>query len=275
MTMKFFSPRIFILTLWLVLSGQIMVQGQPVVYLDNWFNHETHAKTGKIYHYTWEDTLDSGFSQLGALFTEQGARLVTLDQAPAIRNLREAAIYIIVDPDTTRENPSPHYVTGDDIQAVKRWVRRGGVLLLMANDGPNAEFTHFNRLAGAFGFTFHPQTLNPVTGRNWEMGAETHLPDHPLFTGVHKIYMKEVAPISLSMQAQSVLKNEDGAVFIAETAFGKGYVLAVGDPWLYNEYIDHSRLTPDFENGKAAANLVRLILSKASENQKDRRAEGK
>ena len=30
------------------------------------------------------------------------------------------------------------------------------------------------------------------------MAAETNLPDHPLFAGVNKIYMKEVAPIILS-----------------------------------------------------------------------------
>lgn len=264
--MKAFSARVLWLLFSLFVSGAGMVTGQPTIFLDNWFNHETHAKTGKIYHYTWDDTLDSGFSQLGERFSDQGARLVTLSAAPDARNLRDAAFYIIVDPDTTRENPSPHYVTGEDIKAVKRWVRKGGVLLLMANDGPNAEFTHFNRLAGAFGFTFHPQTLNPVTGRNWEMGAETHLPVHPLFTGVNKIYMKEVAPIVLSKGAAPVLKNDDGAVFIAETRFGKGYVLAVGDPWLYNEYIGHSRLTPDFDNGKAAANLVRLLLSKATQD---------
>lgn len=264
--MKAFSARVLWLLFSLFVSGAGMVTGQPTIFLDNWFNHETHAKTGKIYHYTWDDTLDSGFSQLGERFSDQGARLVTLSAAPDARNLRDAAIYIIVDPDTTRENPSPHYVTGEDIKAVKRWVRKGGVLLLMANDGPNAEFTHFNRLAGAFGFTFHPQTLNPVTGRNWEMGAETHLPVHPLFTGVNKIYMKEVAPIVLSKGAAPVLKNDDGAVFIAETRFGKGYILAVGDPWLYNEYIGHSRLTPDFDNGKAAANLVRLLLSKATQD---------
>ena len=28
---------------------------QKTVGLDNWFNHETNAKTGKIFHYTWDD----------------------------------------------------------------------------------------------------------------------------------------------------------------------------------------------------------------------------
>jgi unsaturated rhamnogalacturonyl hydrolase len=96
------------------------------------------------------------------------------------------------------------------------------------------------------------------------MGAETNFPDHPLFGGVSKIYMKEVAPISLYGKALPVLKNDDGAVFIAEAHYGKGYVLAVGDPWLYNEYIGHSRLTPDFDNNRAAENLVKLLLRNAA-----------
>jgi len=81
--------------------------------------------------------------------------------------------------------------------------------------------------------------------------------------------MKEVAPITLAGKASSVLKNDDGSIFIAETNFGKGYVMAVGDPWLYNEYIGHSRLTVDFENGKAANNLVKLLLGKVKNKHTD------
>lgn len=259
--MKSVKTRVSILFSCLLLLLPGILLSQPAVLLDNWFNHETHAKTGKIYHYTWDDTLDSGFSQLGDLFTREGALLATLAGQPTKKALKNASVYIIVDPDTTRENPSPHYVSPADANCIARWVKKGGVLLLMSNDGPNAEFTHFNRLAGKFGFTFHPQTLNPVTGRNWEMGAEINLPDHHLFKGVNKIYMKEVAPITLSGNANAVL-TDNGAVFIAETPYGKGYVLAVGDPWLYNEYIGHSRLTTDFENRKAAVNLIRLLLEK-------------
>jgi hypothetical protein len=95
------------------------------------------------------------------------------------------------------------------------------------------------------------------------MGAETKFINHPLFTGVKKIYMKEVADIALSKEAKSVLKDaETGANFIAETNYGKGYVLLVGDPWLYNEYIDHALLPESFENLKAANNLVDLLLNK-------------
>ncbi len=236
-------------------------KAQPVVGLDNWFNHEVHARTGKVFHYTWNDSADSGFSQLGGLFVSQGAALVTLEVAPSGRELQDLGVYIIVDPDTTRENPKPNYVTPADVKNIKRWVKRGGVLLLMANDGPNCEFTHFNLLAEVFGFRFVPVTLNPVLNRDWEMGAETGLPAHPLFEGVSKIYLKEVAPILLSRRARPVLKDGDD-IFMAETNYGKGYVLAIGDPWLYNEYIGHSRLPQDFGNGKAAVNLTRHLLGK-------------
>lgn len=234
-------------------------QTSATIGLDNWFNRETNARTGKIIHYTWTDSADSGFSQLGGLFREAGAKLTTLEK-PVKKALEGVDVYIIVDPDTVKENPAPNLVGNEDIKAISAWVKNGGVLLLMANDGPNCEFTHFNRLAETFGFHFVPVTLNPVNGREWEMGAEVNLPGHPLFKGVSKIYMKEVAPMLLSGKAVPVLKDGE-AIFVAEASYGKGYVLAIGDPWVYNEYIGHSRLPESFENGKAAANLVHWLIS--------------
>lgn len=236
---------------------------QKTVGLDNWYNHETNAKTGKIFHYTWDDKEMSGFSQLGDLFEKRDAALKTIHSKPNKQSMMGVDIYIIVDPDTTKENPTPNYIESGDIKYLEEWVSKGGVLLLMANDGPNCEFTHFNELAEVFGFQFHPQTLNPVTNRQWDMAAETNLPDHPLFSGVKKIYMKEVAAISLTKNAKPVLTdNDSNSILIAENQFGKGYVLAVGDPWLYNEYIDHWLLPESFENLKAAKNLVDLLLGK-------------
>lgn len=253
--------RILLLTLIFCASiaGSI---AQKTVGLDNWFNHETNAKTGKIYHYTWDDKENSGFSQLGDMFKSRAVQLKTIGSKPNSQSMKGIDVYIIVDPDTTKENPTPNYVDANDVKFLKKWVNNGGVLLLMANDGPNCEFTHFNKLTEAFGFHFIPKTLNPVTNRQWEMAAEINLPNHPLFSGVNKIYMKEVAPIAVSKNAKPVLKDGED-IFIAETLYGKGYVLAVGDPWLYNEYIDHAMLPESFENLKAANNLVDLLLKKA------------
>jgi len=236
---------------------------QKTVGLDNWYNHETNVKTGKIFHYTWDDAQNSGFSQFGDVFKSKGAALKTIETKADKNSLKGIDLYIIVDPDTTSENPKPNYILPKDIKAISTWVKNGGVLLIMANDKPNCEFTHLNQLGKEFGLHFNPVTLNPVTGKDYNMAAETNLPDHPLFKGVNKIYMKEVCSLGLSGTAKAVLTDK-GNVYIAETSFGKGFVLAVGDPWLYNEYIDHAMLPADFENLKAANNLAEYLLSKVN-----------
>jgi unsaturated rhamnogalacturonyl hydrolase len=248
---------ILILLLFSIRSGI----SQQVVGLDNWYNHETNAKTGKPFHYLWTDTASSGYSRWGSIFTSRGAKISTLGK-PDKTVLSKINIYIIVDPDTTTENPAPNYISAEDIKSVKKWVNNGGVLAVLANDGPNCEFTHLNLLMSQFGMTFNHVTLHPVTGANFEMGACTNLPDHPLFKGVGKIYIKEVSDINLSGTAVSIL-NEKGKVLIAENKFGNGYVFAIGDPWIYNEYIDHDKLPVSFENRKAAENLTDLLLSYA------------
>ena len=250
--------------LFLLISPVIITQNifsQPIVGLDNWFNHETNASTGKPFHYLWTDTAFSGYSRWGEIFTGKGAKITTTGK-PTAKVLDKIGIYIIVDPDTTSENPAPNYIDADDISNITRWVKRGGVLAILANDGPNCEFTHLNKLMSEFGMHFNHVTLHPVTGKNFEMGASINLPDHPLFKGVKKIYLKEIADINLSGSAKAIL-TENGKVLMAENNFGKGYVFAIGDPWIYNEYIDHDRLPDSFENRKAAENLTDLLLSHA------------
>jgi unsaturated rhamnogalacturonyl hydrolase len=234
---------------------------QKVVGLDTWFNKETNAKTGKPFHYIWSDTENSGYSRWGEIFKTKGAVLANINK-PSSSELNKINIYIIVDPDTTTESKSPNYIMPEDIKAITKWVKKGGVLAILANDAPNCEFTHLNQLAKNFGITFNHVTLHPVTGTNFEMGASVNLPAHPLFNGVTKIYIKEVSDINLSGTAKAIL-TENGKVLIAENRFGKGYVFAIGDPWIYNEYIDHDRLPESFQNRKAAENLTDLLLGNA------------
>jgi len=231
-----------------------------VVGLDNWFNREFHPQTGKPFHYLWNDTSWSGYSRFGKIFTDRGAEIRMINR-PGDSVLKELDVYIIVDPDTTTESSSPNYILNEDIEAIERWVSGGGVLAVFANDAPNCEFTHLNRLMERFGITFNHVTLYHVEGNNWEMGACTDLPDHPLFDEVSKIYIKEVSDINLSGSAEAVL-IENGKVLMAENTIGRGYVFAIGDPWIYNEYIDHDLLPESFNNRKAAENLVDLLLGK-------------
>ncbi len=234
---------------------------QTVIGLDNWFNREINSQTGNPFHYLWSDTTWSGYSRFGKIFTDRKAEIITIEK-PLVSVLETIDIYIIVDTDTTTESKSPNYILPGDVEVIRKWVRRGGVLAVFANDAPNCEFTHLNSLMSQFGMTFNHVTLHRVAGDNWEMGACIDLPDHPLFEGVAKIYIKEVSDINLSGRAKAVLMEDDN-VLMAENSYGRGYIFAIGDPWIYNEYIDHDRLPETFDNRKAAENLVDLLLRKA------------
>jgi unsaturated rhamnogalacturonyl hydrolase len=250
--------RILITTLLIVGFALQYSFAQPVVGLDNWFNRETNVKTGQPFHYLWTDTENSGYSRWGEIFKARGASLTTVEK-PIAATLSKINVYIIVDPDTTTESKTPNYILPEDVNVIKKWVKKGGVLAILANDAPNCEFTHLNQLTKQFGITFNHVTLHPVTGTNFEMGACTNLSEHPLFKGVNKIYIKEVSDLNLSGSARAIL-TENGKVLMAETKYGKGYVFAIGDPWIYNEDIDHDRLPESFENRKAAENLTDLLL---------------
>lgn len=232
---------------------------QKKVALDHWFNAEINKKSGLPYHYLWTDTAWSGYSRWGSIFTSQGAEIIQISK-PEASLLIGVSVYIIVDPDTTAENPVPNYILAEDIQVIEKWVKRGGTLVLMANDGPNCEFTHLNHLAARFGFIFKQVSLHPVPNKNWEMGAFTNLPDHPIWQGVHKIFLKEISSVSITKKAFPILA-EHGNNIIAESKIGKGKVIVIGDPWIYNEYIDHDRLPSSFENRKAAENFTRYLLA--------------
>lgn len=259
MQKKICLKRSFILIFFLITaSAAQIINAQPVVGLDNWFNRETDVGTGRPFHYLWDDTSFSGYSRWGDIFTIRGARISTIGK-PDSETLNKINIYIIVDPDTTTEASSPNYIDPEDIEAIRQWVGNGGVLAVLGNDAPNCEFTHLNMLMKQLGMSFNHVTLHSVNGNDFDMGACSDLPDNSLFKGVNKIYIKEISDISLTGNARSLL-TEKGKVLMAENLYGKGYIFAVGDPWIYNEYIDHDRLPDIFNNRKAAENLTDLLL---------------
>lgn len=121
-----------------VLSILFLVQlsNAQVVGLDNWYNHETNAKTGLPFHYLWTDTNNSGYSQWGELFVKHGASITTIESPADPGNLAGIDIYIIVDPDTTTESTSPNYIQAADRKAIKKWVKKGGTLVLYGKRWP-------------------------------------------------------------------------------------------------------------------------------------------
>ena len=246
---------------WLfTLANCNFLDAQLHVGLDNWFNHETNPATGKPYHYLWSDTEMSGYSRWGKIFESKGVVLSQEAEPPTVTVLKTLDMYIIVDPDTTSENPAPNYITTADARAIEQWVKNGGVLVLLANDVHNCEFTHLNQLSARFGIQFNPVTEYHVTNDTWSMGTIARLPGHPIFSGVKKIFLKDISTLSIHRPAKAILKDK-GLVVMAGCRFGKGYVFALGDPWIYNEYIDHDRLPAGFDNRRAAENFTSFLLS--------------
>lgn len=238
-----------------------------VVTLDYYFNHEVHKNAAgqtERFHYMWEDKANSGFSILGEAFKKNGATLTSLDEAPTLQNLKHSNIYIIVDPDTKKENPDPHYIEQNNITEITKWVHAGGVLLMLANDSANVELPHFNRLAAKFGMHFNNDMQNHVTDdAHFEDGA-IHIHNNPIFASAHKIFIKDACSISTTDPAKPALKNKNGATIIAVAHYGKGTVMAAGDPWLYNEYVN-GRLPTGYENDKAATDIAKWLISQIAD----------
>jgi unsaturated rhamnogalacturonyl hydrolase len=57
--------------------------------------------------------------------------------------------------------------------------------------------------------------------------------------------------------------SANGDNLIAVAKHGKGSVFVIGDPWLYNEYVDGRRLPAEFENFNAAQDLSRWAIGQS------------
>ncbi len=245
-----------------LLTASLQASAQKIVLLDSYFNNEQKKDSaGRLHswHYKWEETAMSGFSILGNTFLQQGADTATLYEAPTAASLRKAAIYIIVDADNEKENPSPQFIEQPHIDAIYKWVENGGVLVLMGNDSANAELHHFSRLSKRFGITFTDRSRNMVKGKDYPTGAIHIPPHHPIFPSIQKVYLKEISILEVKPPARAVI-TEGTDVIMAVSKVGKGTVFAVGDPWLYNEYTDGKRIPAEYENPAAAKDLVKWLL---------------
>jgi unsaturated rhamnogalacturonyl hydrolase len=238
--------------------------GKNVV-LDRFFNNETKKnKQGNTvpFHYTWEDRMNSGFSLWGNLFRNQGGATVSLMGEPTAASLKKASVYIIVDPDTEKETANPQYILPQHTKAITEWVKAGGVLVLMANDSANTELDHFNQLASGFGIRFNKDNLNAVKNNAYETGLVQVAKGNAVFKQAERLFIKELASLSLQTPAKALVKSGEHTI-MALANYGKGKVFAIGDPWLYNEYIDGRKLPADFDNYIAAKELASWLLQAA------------
>ncbi len=236
------------------------------IVLDDHFNREMRKSklTGKdeSWHYKWEETNDPGFYAWGRIFESLGSQTSQLSSAPTTANLKNAHVYIIVDPDTAKETANPNFMGPEHVGVIADWVKKGGVLVLMGNDVQNAELDKFNTLAKEFGVQFNKDRKFEVINNAYQMGGVDIPANSEIFKNAKRIYVKEVASLTLSGNARPVV-TANGDNIIAVSKHGKGTVFVIGDPWLYNEYVDGRRLPADLQNFQAAQDLARWLVANA------------
>lgn len=238
-----------------------LAHGEAVL-LDAWFNsqkRENAAGQQEYFHYKWDDYSNTGYSLLGHIFASYGASLNTLYEAPTLARLKGAQYYIIASPDIPSKNPSPHYMQPEDAAQVAEWVKQGGVLILMENDPANADINHLDQLADRVGVHFNNVLSHNVLGDQVSSGQIATRGDGAIFHHPHTLYMKDTCTISPSSTAVSLI-NDRGDTLIATNRYGKGMVVAVADPWLYNEYTDGRKVQPQQDNYAAGKEFVRWLL---------------
>jgi unsaturated rhamnogalacturonyl hydrolase len=232
--------------------------------LDAWYNSQTRknaAGQSVLFHYKWDDYSNSGFSLFAHIFRSYGVTTKELPVAPTAVNLASARFYIIASPDNPSKNPSPHYMNEHDAAQIASWVKRGGVLVLMENDPDNADIPHLDIVADKFGLDFNNALSHHVIGREYAIGRIDVLQPAPPFTHPHVLYMKDTCSLKLTRGAVPLLTWK-GDILMATAHYGKGTVLAVADPWLYNEYSDGRIPPPEFDNFAAGKEFVQWLLQR-------------
>jgi unsaturated rhamnogalacturonyl hydrolase len=246
-------------------STQALGQGKTVL-VDAWFNSQTRKNAAgqtELFHYKWDDDANPGFAFFGRAFQRYGVHLATEKTAPTAADLKKVQIYVLASPDIPSKNPVPHYMDSASGDVIEAWVKAGGVLLLMENDGPNAEFEHFNTLSERFGIHFNPVLINHVVSKDIEHGTVMIPPGTGVFAHPHKAYMKDTCSITVKGPAKAAV-TKDGDVMIAVAKVGKGTVFAVVDPWVYNEYTDRrNKLPVEYDTFDAAIDLAGWAVRQA------------
>lgn len=233
------------------------------ILLDAWYNSQTRPGPDgkpKLYHYKWDDTTNSGYSLFGRMWQEAGVATRTLYVAPTFNNLKVAQYYIIVSPDNPAKNPSPHYMTSADAAQIALWVKQGGVLLMMENDPANADILHMDLLADKFGLHFNNVLVHHVVGDDFAAGRIDVPQPAPPFAHPHVLYMKDTCSLTLSAGAKPLLVWK-GDTLMAVNHYGRGLVVAVTDPWLYNEYTDGKKLPKEYDSYAAGQDFVSWVLA--------------
>ena len=142
------------------------------------------------------------------------------------------------------------------------WVNLGGVLVLMGNDSSNCDLKHLNHLSGNFGITFSGRNRNMVIGNDFATGSVLFPEKNEVFKTTRKAYLKEISILDVKSPATALITMGKD-VIMAVAGYGKGTVFAVGDPWLYNEYVNGKNIPAEYENLQVGKELAKWLIGQA------------
>jgi hypothetical protein len=231
----------------ILLSGLLVFHSfaqKPLVALDCFHNNETSP------HYTWQLTSVGGYSQFAQLILGLGADTTSIKTAMDSMVLAPVKVLIIADPDDSSEAANPNFMTIAEADALDKWVQRGGSLMLLGNNKGNCDFVHFNLCAAKFGITFNQDTQSGSA----DLGP---LPLTPLFTGCDTLHIVGICTQTLVAPAQALF-TVGGNAIISTALKGTGKVFAMGDPWVYNEYINSK------DNKPCVTNVMKWLLGQTT-----------
>jgi hypothetical protein len=214
-------------------------KSKKVVAVDAWHNREPEP------HYAWEGTYQGGFSGLGKMLKGLGAETRSVKEAFTAKSLQGIDCLIVADPDTPKESANPNLFTDAEADAVAAWVKNGGRLVLLGNDPGNAEFERFNVLARRFGIEFLERKHVDAKGNS---KLTLTAPAGDWFTPGLRFYGVDLAPLRVTAQDATTLLSEGETPMMTAVRLGRGTVVALGDPWVYNEYLytqDNRRLVEE------------------------------
>ena len=234
---------------------------QKTIMLDYFYNSEVKKNADgseSLYRYTWDSKDLRSYSIWGNIMGSKGIKLTSLETKATKQALKNADVYIVADPDNFKDKPNPNYMNATDASAIASWVKKGGVLVMFANDSANADLQHFNILAEKFGMHFTDELLNPVK-KDISVGQINIPENHEIFKKGRTLYMKEVCTIDLSNGAKPILEIQGKTIF-AMSKYGKGMAISIADPWIYDEYIVNDRLNSSFQNKIAAEEFTEWLL---------------
>ena len=88
---------------------------------------------------------------------------------------------------------------------------------------------------------------------------EIKQPQRAVHRPAHALHEGHVLAVSCRKGAKALLEWK-GDTLMAVAHYGKGTVVAVTDPWLYNEYTDGRKLPAEYDNFAAGREFVRWLL---------------